>query len=263
MEKFKASICVFLIATLSLVCCSQSLSNDQFQTEPIYSYTILAEYPHDTSAFTQGLVYHDGYIYEGTGLYGASTVRRVRLDDGQILQLLALPEQYFGEGITIVDDKIIQLTWQQNTGFVYDRETFALIDQFTYPTEGWGLTYDGTYLIMSDGSSILTYLEPHTFQPVKKLEVKSNTGPVRYLNELEYIDGVIYANIWLTDTIVLIAPENGRVIAWIDFSNLRKHLQADPQDIDVLNGIAYKPDTDELLVTGKLWPTIFGVRLLK
>ena len=255
-----------LVLTVIIILCQRRGTNDQTMIEPVYSYKIVATYPHDSSAFTQGLVYHNNYLYEGTGLYGHSSLRQVRPADGLIRQAVTLPDQYFGEGIAIVDQRIIQLTWKENTGFVYDLTTFVLIDNFTYPTEGWGLTYDGQYLIMSDGSSVLTFLDPHTYQPVKQVTVESITGPVEKLNELEYIDGVIYANIWLSDDIALIDPGTGVVIGWIDLSGLRSHLAArfSPEvlaQIDVLNGIAYQPDTGQLLVTGKLWPLIFTIEV--
>ncbi len=240
--------------------------NDRAIIEPFYSYKIAAVYPHDSSAFTQGLVYYNNYLYEGTGLYGNSTLRQVRLEDGLIRQVVTMPDQYFGEGIAIVDQSVVQLTWKENTGFVYDLTTFALTGTFTYPGEGWGLAYDGRHLIMSDGSSKLTFLDPHTYQPVKQVDVQSITGPVENLNELEYIDGVIYANIWLEDVIALIDPETGFVIGWIDLSGLGSYLEGrfGPevlQRIDVLNGIAYHPGTGHLLVTGKLWPLIFAIEV--
>jgi glutamine cyclotransferase len=244
-----------------LVWLSWAGTNSVAETEPFFSYKIAAVYPHDPSAFTQGLVYHNGFIYEGTGLYGASSLRQVRLNDGVVTKGLLLPDNYFGEGIAIVDDRIYQLTWQENTGFVYDLNSFALLDRFTYPTEGWGLTYDGEYLIMSDGSSVLTYLDPQDYSRVKQIAVTSLAGPVEHLNELEYIDGVIFANIWLEDLVVMIDPENGEVLGWIDFSELRTHLNVDPNRIDVLNGIAYIPETDQLVITGKLWPAVFAVEV--
>jgi glutamine cyclotransferase len=244
-----------------LVWLSWAGTNSVAETEPFFSYKIAAVYPHDPSAFTQGLVYHNGFIYEGTGLYGASSLRQVRLNDGVVTKGLLLPDNYFGEGIAIVDDRIYQLTWQENTGFVYDLNSFALLDRFTYPTEGWGLTYDGEYLIMSDGSSVLTYLDSQDYSRVKQIAVTSLAGPVEHLNELEYIDGVIFANIWLEDLVVMIDPENGEVLGWIDFSELRTHLNVDPNRIDVLNGIAYIPETDQLVITGKLWPAVFAVEV--
>ncbi|HOB09251.1 MAG: glutaminyl-peptide cyclotransferase [Limnochordia bacterium] len=241
-------------------------TNDQPMIETAYTYKIAAVYPHDSSAFTQGLVYHNGYLYEGTGLYGQSSLRQVRLADGLIRQVVTLPDQYFGEGIAIVDQRIIQLTWKENTGFVYDLETFTLLGTFAYPTEGWGLAYDGELLIMSDGSSTLTFLDPHTFEPVRQVTVESVAGPVKNLNELEYINGVIYANIWLTDEIAIIDPETGFILGWINLSGLRAYLgeRFGPQihqQIDVLNGIAYQPETGCLLVTGKLWPLIFAIEV--
>lgn len=255
---------VILAAAVSLY--HRKGTDDQAMIEPVLSYKITAAYPHDPTAFTQGLVYHNNFLYEGTGLYGQSSLRQVRLSDGLIRQLLNLPDQYFGEGIAVVGEHIIQLTWKENTGFVYDLATFNLLGTFSYPTEGWGLTYNGQHLIMSDGSSTLTYLDPHTFEPVRQLTVQSISGPVKNLNELEYIDGVIYANIWLTDQIALIDPETGFVRGWIDLSGLRSYLAEHfgaqiLQRIDVLNGIAYHPETGHLLVTGKLWPLIFAIEV--
>jgi glutamine cyclotransferase len=251
---------VLLIMLVIPVWYTCSRTNSEAENEPVYSYEIAAVYPHDPSAFTQGLVYYNGFLYEGTGLHGASSLRQVRLDDGLIIKGLLLPEQYFGEGITIVDNRIIQLTWKEYTGFVYDLDSFTQLEQFTYPTEGWGLTFDGQYLIMSDGTSTLTFLDPKDYSQVKQIAVTSKTGPIEHLNELEYIDGVIYANIWQSDQVVLINPKNGDVIGWIDFSDLRSHLNAEHQ-IDVLNGIAFNPDTGQLLITGKLWPSIFAVEI--
>lgn len=228
-----------------------------------YSYRIIDSFPHDPQAFTQGLVYYNGYLYEGTGLYGSSSLRQVSLEEGLVLRQKNLPAEYFGEGITIADDRIIQLTWQENTGFVYDAVSFDLIDRFSYDTEGWGLTYDGHYLIMSDGTSQLTYLDPMDYQPVKYMSVVSNEGPVENLNELEFINGVIYANVWLTDKIVMIDSDDGNVIGWINMEGLLNEEEKQAYSVDVLNGIAYDAKADRLLVTGKLWPQIYHIELIK
>jgi len=234
---------------------------DDSDVTPVYTYVIVNIYPHDRDAFTQGLVFQDGFLYEGTGLYGHSALRRVDLETGNILQVHELSDEYFGEGITIYEDKVIQLTWKSNTGFVYDKNTFELLREFSYPTEGWGITHDGERLIMSDGTSTLYFLNPQTFERVGQLEVFDNDGPVTRLNELEYIKGEIYANVWQTDRIARIALETGRVIAWVDLQGL---LAAEDrlEYVDVLNGIAYDAQNDRLFVTGKLWPKLFEIKLI-
>lgn len=228
---------------------------------PVYTYVIANIYPHDRDAFTQGLVFEDGFLYEGTGLYGHSTLRRVDLETGNILQVHELSDEYFGEGITIYEDKVIQLTWKSNTGFIYDKNTFELLREFSYPTEGWGITHDGERLIMSDGTSTLYFLNPQTFERTGHIEVFDQDGPVTRLNELEYIKGEVYANVWQTDRIARIAPETGRVIAWVDLQGL---LTAEDrlERVDVLNGIAYDAQNDRLFVTGKWWPKLFEIKLV-
>ncbi len=228
---------------------------------PIYSYSIVNTYPHDPDAFTQGLVFEDGVLYEGTGLLERSTLRRVELETGAILQIRELPNQFFGEGITIYGNEIIQLTWRSNVGFVYDKSSFELLREFNYSTEGWGITHDGKHLIMSDGTSILHLLDPQTFEKTGQLEVFDNDGPVTRLNELEYIQGEIYANVWQTDRIARIAPDTGRVVGWVELGGL---LTAEDRSepVDVLNGIAYDTEADRLFVTGKLWPKLFEIELI-
>ena len=228
---------------------------------PVYSYNIVNTYPHDPDAFTQGLVFDDGVPYEGTGLYGESSLRRVELETGNILQIRELSDQFFGEGITIYGDSIIQLTWQSNIGFVYDKNDFELLQEFNYSTEGWGITHDGTRLIMSDGTSTLHFLDPQTFEEIGHIDVFDDNGPVTRLDELEYIKGEIYANVWQTDRIARIAPETGRVVGWVDLEGL---LSAEDrgEPVDVLNGIAYDAQTDRLFVTGKLWPKLFEIELV-
>lgn len=228
---------------------------------PVARYKIVNTYPHDPRAFTQGLVFTDDFLYEGTGLRGHSSLRKVDLKTGNILQVQQLPAQFFGEGITIFGNRLIQLTWRARVGFVYDRHTFQLLDTFNYPTEGWGITHNGTSFIMSDGTSTLYLLDPQTFQEVGRLEVHTREGPVSRLNELEYVQGEIYANVWQTDRIARISPETGEVVGWIDLEGLLS-----PEDrkrrIDVLNGIAYDVKNDRLFVTGKLWPKLFEIELI-
>lgn len=231
-------------------------------TEILYTYNVINTFPHDPAAFTQGLYYRDGYFFEGTGLYGRSSLRKVNMGDGRVLMQTDLPGEYFGEGIVEFEDRIVQLTWRENTGFVYDRETFQIIETFSYETEGWGITSDGNNLIMSDGSEWLTFLDPVTYQPVRRLEVTGANGPVDMLNELEYIEGSIYANIWLTDAIVIIDPASGKITGRINLEGLLEHSEQPPLKTDVLNGIAYDAENRRLFVTGKLWPGIFEIELV-
>lgn len=227
---------------------------------PVYTYEVINAYPHDPEAFTQGLVFDGETLYEGTGLYGRSSLRRVDLASGQVLQQVALEPDYFGEGITVWGDRIIQLTWQSRRGFVYDKTTFERLSDFTYPTEGWGITHDGRRLIMSDGSATLYLWNPATFTPVDSVDVYDISGPVVRLNELEYINGEVWANIWQTDRIARIDPVTGQVLGWIDLAGLLTPEERAASD--VLNGIAYMPESDRLFVTGKLWPKLFEIRVV-
>ncbi len=200
-------------------------------------------------------------LYEGTGLFEHSALRRVELETGAILHIRELPDPFFGEGITVYGNEIIQLTWQSNVGFVYDKNSFELLQQFNYSTEGWGITHDGERLVMSDGTSKLHFLDPQTFEEIGQLAVFDDNGPVARLNELEYVQGEIYANVWQTDRIARISPATGRVVGWIDLEGI---LTAEDcsEPVDVLNGIAYDADTDRLFVTGKLWPKLFEIDLI-
>jgi glutaminyl-peptide cyclotransferase len=224
------------------------------------TYEIVRSHPHDPRAFTQGLQFVDGHLYEGTGLHGESTLRRVELRSGAVLQQVALSPQYFGEGITVVGDRVIQLTWRSGVGFVYDRDTFERRRTFTYTGEGWGLTFDGQHLIMSDGTDALRFWHPETFEEVRRVQVTDGGAPVAQLNELEYFDGLVYANVWPTDRVARIDPSSGQVTGWIDFSGLLTPSER-ARGVDVLNGIAHDPRTGHFLVTGKLWPWVFEVRL--
>ena len=231
--------------------------------EAVFSinYQVIKTYPHDPTAFTQGLVYKDGFFYESTGLHGKSTLRKVDPETGKVLKLYRLPEKFFGEGLTLWKHKLVQLTWRSKTGFVYDRDTFRMIRKFTYPTEGWGITHNGKHLIMSDGTDHLYFLNPRTFKEERRINVWDQNGPVFNLNELEYVKGEIYANVYLTHHIVRISPDTGRVTGWIDLGGLLKEIGFSPE-MDVLNGIAYDDKGDRLFVTGKYWPKIFEVRLM-
>jgi glutamine cyclotransferase len=222
-----------------------------------YSYRIVNTFPHDPYAYTQGLIYEDGYLYESTGLKGRSTLRKVDLHSGAVIQYHQLMQQYFGEGITILGSKIFQLTWQSNIGIVYDKKSFNQIDEFYYATTGWGITTDGTYLIMSDGSASLYFLDADTYEILRQFEVQDQDGAVSGINELEYIKGEIFANIYPTDRIVRIDATNGRVTGWIELKGLMQQKGA-----EVLNGIAYDQERDRLFVTGKLWPKLFEIELI-
>jgi len=226
---------------------------------PVYGYQIIHTFPHDPAAYTEGLVFDSGFLYEGTGLDGQSTLRKTQLETGEVLQRHDLSPDVFGEGITIFGDRIIQLTWKSQLGYVYDKRTFRLLREFTYPTEGWGITQDGKNLIMSDGTATLYFLNPDTFERTGRVEVHSDTGPVTRLNELEYVDGEIYANVWQTDRIARIAPDTGQVLGWIDLSGLL-NAQERRTPVDVLNGIAYDAEHNRLFVTGKLWPKLFEIK---
>ena len=225
---------------------------------PIYGYTVVRSYPHDPSAFTQGLQFIDGVLYEGTGLNGRSSIRRVNLETGDVLKQHNVETQYFGEGITIFGNDLFELTWQSGIAFVYDRNTFALKKSFKYSGEGWGLTHDGTNLIMSDGTEYLRFLDPATFAERRRIRVTGVGQPVKNLNELEWVKGEILANIWMTDYIARIDPATGRINAYID---LRGLMPANDSSRDVLNGIAYDAANDRLFVTGKLWPRLFEIKL--
>ncbi len=239
---------------------NSSYANEKIYT-PVFGYKIVNTYPHDTNSFTQGLIFDKGVLYESTGLNGRSAVKIVDLKTGKTLKSHELPDNYFGEGIAIIENKIIQLTWRSKTGFVYDKKTLKLIKKFSYQTQGWGITYDGKYLIISDGSAVLYFMDPNTFKVVGTLEVYGDNGKVSKLNELEYINGEIYANIWGIEKIARINSKTGRVTAWIDLSGLLSD-QDKKNRVDVLNGIAFNSDKGRLFVTGKLWPKIFEIELV-
>ena len=226
---------------------------------PVFGYTIVRSYPHDPRAFTQGLVFSDGFLYEGTGQYGQSSIRKVRLETGEVWQLKRLERHYFGEGIALWKNSLIQLTWQSGVGFAYDRETFERTGTFSYKGEGWGLTQDGASLIMSDGTSQLRFLNPKTFKETKRLTVRNAGMPVEQLNELEFVRGEIFANIWNRERIARISPKTGQVTGWIDLRGLLAPSEA--AGVDVLNGIAYDAAGNRLFVTGKLWPRLFEIRI--
>ena len=232
-------------------------------SEPLaYSYEIVHTYPHDPEAFTQGLIYLDGVFYEGTGINGRSSLRRVELESGQVQQQRDLVQRFFGEGITVFANRLLQITWQSNTAFAYDLQTFEPLAEFTYATEGWGLTHDGERLIMSDGTSTLYFRDPFTFEETGRITVKQGENPVANLNELEYIDGEVYANIWGKDFIAIINPTSGQVTGLVDLNGLLSAEDRGGRRVDVLNGIAYDAKGKRLFVTGKWWPKLYEIKLV-
>ena len=230
-------------------------------TSRTYTYKVINTFPHDREAFTQGLASEDGVLYEGTGRYGRSALHKIELETGNVLQTRKLPDEFFGEGITVYGDNIIQLTYLSKIGFVYKKDTFELLREFNYPTAGWGITNDGKHLIMSDGTLKLYFLDPKTFEQVRQIEVYDRGISVWGLNELEYVEGQIYANVWPTERIARISPETGRVLGWIDMKGLLTQ-QDYSRQVDVLNGIAYDKENGRLFVTGKFWPKLFEIKLV-
>jgi len=227
----------------------------------LYGFRVIAAYPHDPDAYTQGLVIAGGRLYEGTGRYGASSIRRVDLATGRVEKIHAIGSEYFGEGIAILDGKLYELTWKSGLAFVYDLDTFNVVQTLQYPTEGWGLTHDGRNLILSDGSATLRFLDPATFKTVREITVRDGDRPIEKLNELEYIDGEIWSNVWYDDRIARISPADGRVLGWIDLAAL--YPQSARGGDDVLNGIAYDAAAKRIFVTGKDWPQLFEIEVLR
>jgi glutamine cyclotransferase len=242
------------------------LTQQGSDTTVVYGFELVNAYPHDRYAWTQGLVFEDGVLYEGTGITGSSSIRKVRLETGEILKMRSLPIPYFGEGITIWQDKILQLTWQNRVGFVYDKVSFDSLGLFYYPHEGWGIAHDGTRLIVSDGTPRIRFWDPLTFAPVDSIDayqvLPDTTLKVRRLNELEYINGKIYANVWMSDLIAIISPETGKLEAWVKLTELVAREATIYPYRDVLNGIAYDKTNDRLFVTGKYWPEVCEIRVV-
>jgi glutaminyl-peptide cyclotransferase len=227
---------------------------------PVYGYDIVKSYPHDPNSFTQGLIFVDGTLYESTGRQGSSTLRRIQLDTGKVMKEYLVPPEYFAEGMTNWGPDLIQLTWTSKIGFIYDRATFTIKSTFNYNGEGWGLTQDGTRLIMSDGTPFLRFLDPKTFKETGRIAVRDRGQPVMQLNELEVVRGEVYANVWHSDRIARINPSTGAVTGWIDLKGLRQTAQGF-HDEAVLNGIAYDAPSNRLFVTGKLWSKVFEIRV--
>ena len=232
---------------------------------PEYTFEVVHSYPHDRTAFTEGLFYLDGFLYESTGIEGASSVRKVRLETGEVVQRYDLPSAYFGEGIIHWKDRLIQLTYKTEVGFVYNLSTFETERRFEYPGEGWAMTQDGKNIFMSDGTAQIRIWDPETLQELRRITVTDQGQPVPNVNELEWVKGEIYANIWETDRIARIDPATGRVVGWIDLAGLLSPNErlAGPEGTDVLNGIAYDAKGNRLFVTGKRWPKLFEIRLVR
>jgi glutamine cyclotransferase len=228
---------------------------------PEYTYRVVHVYPHDSNAFTQGLVYLNGFLYEGTGLNGRSSLRKVRLETGKVLQQLDLSAEYFGEGIAILKNEVVQLTWQSQKGFVYNLSDFRLLREFSFTGEGWGLATYGPDFVVSDGSSEIRVLDGSTLREKRRIKVHDGNLPIARLNELEMVEGQIFANVWQTNRIARISPQSGKLLGWIDLRGLLSPMYLLPGDA-VLNGIAYNPVRKRLFVTGKLWPSIFEIELL-
>jgi glutaminyl-peptide cyclotransferase len=245
---------VFRLTVFTLICLPLALA------QAADTYRVVHAYPHDQHAFTQGLVYVDGRLYESTGIKGQSTLREEDLETGRIQRMQLVSDQYFAEGLTDWKNTLIQLTWQSHVALVYDRATFRLLRTFHYDGEGWGLTHDAKSLILSDGTSTLRFFDPETFNQVRRITVTDRGKPVTELNELEYIHGEIYANIWHTDRIACISPATGHVVSWIDLKGLMPRNQLS-NDEAVLNGVAYDAAHNRLFVTGKLWPKIFEITI--
>lgn len=239
----------------------QSAHRVRVKRPPEYTFKIVRVFPHDPAAFTQGLAYRDGFLYEGTGLNGRSSLRKVRLETGEVVQRIELANEFFGEGITLLQDKIVQLTWQSQTGFVYNLSDFRFLRQFSYRGEGWGLTTNGHEIFMSDGTAEIRVLDPVTFAEKRHFKVLDGTSPIDQLNELEFVEGEIFANVWQTERIARISPQSGKVLGWIDLTGLLSPVYRREPGA-VLNGIAYDSRGKRLFVTGKLWPSIFEIRLI-
>lgn len=257
---FRHLVLLFVFAVSTALPCAAAPA-PAVRPTPTYGYQIVNTYPHDKDAFTQGLIYLDGVLYESTGLNGRSSLRKVELETGKVLQIIQVPKQHFAEGLTLWGDNLVQLTWQSNVGFVYDRATFQMKSNFPYRGEGWGLANDGKRLILSDGTATIRFLEPVAFREIGRIAVKDKGAAVFYLNELEFVRGEIYANIWQTDRIARINPETGEVVGWIDLKGLLSPADDVPFG-GVLNGVAYDAAKDRLFVTGKLWPKLFEIKLV-
>ncbi len=253
------TVALFLWAPSGL-CLWQAPRQTKATETPEYSYRVVQVFPHDPRAYTQGLAYRDGFLYEGTGLNGRSSIRKVRLETGEIVRKVDLAPEFFGEGITLFNNEIVQLTWKSQTGFIYRASDFSLLRRFSYSGEGWGLATNGSEIFMSDGTSEIRVLDGSTLREKRRLKVRDGSTAVTELNELEFVEGEVFANVWHTDRIAQISSQNGKVLGWVDLKGLLSPIyRREPEA--VLNGMAYDPIKKRLFVTGKLWPSIFEIRL--
>jgi glutamine cyclotransferase len=257
-RRFSATTLFLLVAPAIALCAFQARPDRQ---TPRFSFRVVKAYPHDPTAFTQGLVFADGIFYESTGLRGHSTLRKVNPATGRVIQQIAVEAQYFAEGLALVGDELLQLTWEEKVGFVHDKTTLKRLRTFNYPTEGWGMAFDGKSLVMSDGSSRLFFLDPRTQKPLRSVQVLEGLHPVDRLNELEFVRGELWANVWQTDRIARIHPQTGKVKGWIDLTGLLRPEARGPEG-DVLNGIAWDKAGDRIFVTGKKWPWVFQIEVV-
>lgn len=255
---FSAVISIVLAAA----CMAQSSEQRRTTRAPEYTFEVIHVFPHDPNAFTQGLAYRGGFLYEGTGINGRSSLRKVRIETGEVIRHVDLPPEFFGEGIALLESTVVQLTWQSHTGFVYSLKDFRLLRQFSYSGEGWGLTTNGRELLMSDGTASIRVLNPSTFEEKRRFMVRDGSDPVTELNELEFVEGEIYANVWQTDRVARISAQSGKVVGWIDLTGILSPMYRREPNA-VLNGIAYDPAGKRLFVTGKLWPSIFQIRIIR
>jgi len=246
----------------ALALLAAALTAPAIAATPVQGFKVVNSYPHDPDAFTQGLFFHDGFLFEGTGLRGRSSIRKVEIETGKVVQQVDLPADVFGEGISQWGDRLIGITWTEQTAYVLDLKSFKLWRKFSYPGEGWGLTHSDKELVMSDGSNELRFLDPNTFKELRRVRVTADGKPVDQLNELEWVEGEVLANVWMSDRIARIDPKTGRVTGWIDLRGLLPDNQRPNADA-VLNGIAYDARKKRLFVTGKLWPKLFEIQLTK
>lgn len=249
-----------LAATVGIAPISGAAANDNMAT-PVYGYRVVNRYPHDPLAFTQGLLFHGSTFYESTGLYGESSVRQVEAETGKVIHMTAAPPRVFGEGLALAGERLVQLTWRNHVAFVFDKSSFAFQDQFAVKTEGWGLTFDGKEFILSDGSDKLYFLDAQRFEVQRTVAVRDHERAIDMLNELEFVDGEIFANVWHSDRIARINPLTGAVTGWVDLTGLRGAKEQQDEEA-VLNGIAYDPASKRLFVTGKRWATLFEIQIV-
>jgi glutaminyl-peptide cyclotransferase len=260
--RLNASWLTLLVLTIALtIAFGQSAQRSGTKHPEEYTFKVVREFPHDPTAFTQGLAYRDGYFYEGTGLHGESSLRQVRMKTGEVVRKVDLAPQFFGEGVALVGNKVVQLTWQSHIGFVYQLSDFRWLRSFSYPGEGWGITANGHEFFMSDGTAEIRVLDSSTFLEKRRFRVHDETSPITQLNELEFVETEIFANVWQTDRIARISPQTGEVAGWIDLTSLLAPARR-PDPGAVLNGIAYDPRGKRLFVTGKLWPSIFEIQVV-